>query len=68
MTGFSKEIVKVKIQWNKFKEKKQVNQGFYVPQNFFKNKGKINAFIKTKTEIIRSQTCYKTKAYENPAS
>lgn len=34
--------------------KKQVNQGFYVPQKFLKNKGKINAFIKTKTEIIRS--------------
>lgn len=41
--------------------KKQVNQGFYIPQNFFKNKGKINAFKKTKTEIIRSQTCYKNK-------
>lgn len=44
MAAFSREIMKVKMQWNKFKvpEEKKVNQGFYIPQNSFKNEGKIS--------------------------
>lgn len=53
--------MKVKIQWNKFKEKNRSTKDSMSHKIKKKKKGKINAFKKTKTEIIRSQTCYKNK-------
>lgn len=42
IADFSSEIMKVKMQWNRFqiKKKKKVNQKFYNLQNSFKIEGK----------------------------
>ena len=40
MTGFSKEIVKVKIQWNKFKEKNRSTKKSMFHKIFLKIKAK----------------------------